>query len=302
MDRYISRERNAFTLVELLVVIAIIGILIGMLLPAVQQVREAARRTSCANTVRQQMIALHNYESTLGHFPPAFNSTEPTGGFLSPWVQRFGNTFGWQTFILPFNEQNNIHDQFDFSTSWTQLDNISTQPMANYRCPSDQDDGEGHTKYSGPNGDPNTRSSYVMSIGSLSHFNRSEGFFSERWGVGWFDTKTTFADMRDGSSNILFIGERDNMRMSADGDHGAVWVGLQGFREHCTTGRGPENATDFANAPNGSNHGFNFSSFHPVGVNIGLGDASVHFLTETVNLDVMRKLCAISDGEPTGSF
>ena len=130
--------------------------------------------------------------------------------------QRFGNTFGWQTFILPFNEQNNIHDQFDFSTSWTQVDRISTQPMANYRCPSDQDDGEGHTKYSGPNGDPNTRSSYVMSIGSLSHFNRSEGFFSERWGVGWFDTKTTFTDMRDGSSNILFIGERDNMRMSAD--------------------------------------------------------------------------------------
>ena len=302
MNRVLLRDRSAFTLVELLVVIAIIGILIGMLLPAVQQVREAARRISCANSLRQQMIALHNFESTNQFFPPAFNSTLATGGFLDPWEQRFGNTFGWQTFIMPFNEQNNLHDQFDFTTSWTQVDRISPLHIPAYRRPSDLDDADGHSRYSGPNGDPNARSSYVMSIGALSHLDREENNLMQNWGVGWFDTKTSFATMSDGSSNTLFIGERDNLRMSPTGDHGAVWVGLQGFRQHCTTGRGPENATDLANAPNGSNHAFNFSSFHSGGINIGLGDASVHFLSDTVNLDVMRKLCSSNDGEPTGSF
>lgn len=302
MNRIISRNRSAFTLVELLVVIAIIGILIGMLLPAVQQVREAARRTSCANSVRQQIVALHNYESAHGFFPPAWNSPEPQGGFLSPWVQRFGNTYGWQTFIMPFLEENTVYDQFDFSTSWTQVDGISTLHRPGYRCPSDRDDGEGHSKYSGPNAGPNARSSYVMSIGSLSYVDRAEGLLPEMWGVGWEDETTTFQSMSDGSSNVMVIGERDNFNMSSTGDHGAVWVGLQGWREHSVTGRGPESGTDFENAPNGTNHGFNFSSFHPVGINIALGDGSVHFLTETVNLDVMRRVCAKSDGEVTGSF
>ena len=304
MNGFLSQRRRAFTLVELLVVIAIIGILIGMLLPAVQQVREAARRISCANNVRQQMIGMQNYESTNNFFPPAWNlPVTGSDGFLNPWVQRFGNSYGWQTYILPFVEQGNVFDQFDFGTSWTQVDGISTLPMPNYRCPSDQDDGEGHSRYSGPNGEPNTRSSYVMSIGSLSFADRENGDLERLWGVGWEDFTATFVSMSDGSSNTLFIADRDNMRASSsDGDHGAVWVGLQGFREHSVTGRGPESATDIGNAPNGSNFGFNFSSFHTGGVNTGLGDASVHFLSDNVSLDVMRKLCAFADGEVTGDF
>ena len=141
-----------------------------------------------------------------------------------------------------------------------------------------------------------------MNIGGVSYNSREEGFFREWWGVGWEDVTTTFRSMSDGSSNTMFIGERDNFNMSANEDHGAVWVGLQGFRNHSVTGRGPENSTDVANAPNGTNYGFHFSSFHPAGLNIGLGDGSVHFLTETVNLDVYRQLSATADGEVTGEF
>ncbi len=127
------RGRRAFTLVELLVVIAIIGILIGMLLPAVQQVREAARRTACQNNSRQQMLAMHNFESARQFFPPAWNGMK--GEFLAVpsdstrmmngqpiWNHRFGNFYGWQVFILPFIEQNALYDQIDLTRGWSQTD------------------------------------------------------------------------------------------------------------------------------------------------------------------------------------
>lgn len=312
-----SFRRKAFTLVELLVVIAIIGILIGMLLPAVQQVREAARRTACANNSRQQMLAILNFESAHMRFPPGWNGQGSVNGYgndsdeyLSPWQQRFGNFLGWQAFILPFTEQDNLHNILDFTRGWSQTDvnpdtgfAPSTKAVPGYRCPSDNSTQEGHTKYSGPNGELNARSSYVICIGSTSFGDRNNGNLRELWGVGWQDSETKFSTMSDGSSNILFIGERDNLKENGGGDHGALWIGRQGWRRQAVSGRGPGSATNFGNAPNGGNIGWNIAaSLHPGGATIALGDGSVHFLSDNVSLDVMRKMCAMADGEVTGTF
>ena len=114
-------NRQGFTLVELLVVIAIIGILIGMLLPAVQQVREAARRVACANNMRQLGLAMLNYESAHGHFPPGFSSAATRDGTVSAGVHIDSETWnaapgwGWGAHLLPFVEGNNIFSQIDFA-------------------------------------------------------------------------------------------------------------------------------------------------------------------------------------------
>ena len=134
------KTRNAFTLVELLVVIAIIGILIGMLLPAVQQVREAARRAACSNNIRQMSLAMLNYESARQHFPPGIVIAEAPlfdgNGQVSYW--------GWNAEIFPFMELQNLADVLEISTT-TLSDAASDpvklavmqQPSPQWRCPSD---------------------------------------------------------------------------------------------------------------------------------------------------------------------
>ena len=118
-------RRTGFTLVELLVVIAIIGILIGMLLPAVQQVRGAARRTQCANNLRQAGLACLNYESAFQPFPPGLNVpiNQGSGSFYTGQANSMGlkqpainGKFGsWMVWVLPFMEQNNLFDQLNLN-------------------------------------------------------------------------------------------------------------------------------------------------------------------------------------------
>ncbi len=127
-----NSTRDGFTLVELLVVIAIIGILIGMLLPAVQQVREAARRTSCSNNIRQLGLAVHNYEGALGRFPDGLWTSEADNGetgspYLLTW---YGHTV--YTKILPYMEQANLHDRFNLRLSADDAKSNTVDDAGNY--------------------------------------------------------------------------------------------------------------------------------------------------------------------------
>ncbi len=132
-----TRQNRAFTLVELLVVIAIIGILIGMLLPAVQQVREAARRTDCLNRVRQLGLAMHNYESGNQHFPSAGGVVEQYNLSGEEFRARFGyENASWMYQVLPFIEQNNVADLRATEGFEETVDGISYKEITTFNCPS----------------------------------------------------------------------------------------------------------------------------------------------------------------------
>ena len=141
------QQNRGFTLIELLVVIAIIGILVGLLLPAVQSVREAARRTQCTNNLRQLGIALHNYEGALKAFPasrtqhpgpPPVNTVAPPAGRTNAPSSQKSPFQSWSTQILPYIEQSNVADIFDYKQPWTAFDNQAAvsvqQPL--FLCPS----------------------------------------------------------------------------------------------------------------------------------------------------------------------
>src|SRR5262245_5255269 len=151
MDAGSRRARPAFTLIELLVVIAIISILIGLLLPAVQKVREAASRIKCANNLKQIGLALHNYHDVNGKFPPSCVITNPYANGSAYGVSygddiRVGPSgFAWGTLILPFLEQDNLYRQFNLNEPcWSPVNAAAARTkVAVFLCPSASGGGDG---------------------------------------------------------------------------------------------------------------------------------------------------------------
>jgi prepilin-type N-terminal cleavage/methylation domain-containing protein len=193
----IRPSRRAFTLVELLVVIAIIGVLVALLLPAVQAAREAARRSSCSNNMKQLGIALHNYHDTHGRFPPESIWAD---GAPSSWQPR---NYSWIALTLPFFEQQTLHNQINFSLPiWGQQTQtgqfIRSQKIQTLLCPSDRVLGDDASAY------------HTM---SWTNYAGSEGY--DWWnrradpngGVFTFQSSLKMADILDGTSNTIAVGE-----------------------------------------------------------------------------------------------
>jgi prepilin-type N-terminal cleavage/methylation domain-containing protein len=330
-------RRSAFTLVELLVVIAIIGILVALLLPAIQAAREAARRASCSNNLRQFGIAMQNFHGVHGNFPVGMTDNDT-------------NNLGWGAYILPFNEQQPMWDEmmatFGATTpagtnpkavpiyktwqghppidGWTtvampmtqqpwRVDNASIQPLtqqvlAGYLCPSNalprkDDDGYGASHYVGNSG------SEVVLYSSLSCGNPDA---LTQNGVLLFannDTTTRtvgMQDVLDGTSNVLLIGEVGESadvtpRNLGDGNF-PIWAGGNDDGGCHTNLMGSHlrwgGPNMFLNRKLGGQSNLSFGSYHPSGAQFVLVDGSVKMLKNTIDTLLYERLAARDDRNP----
>lgn len=308
-----NRKDTGFTLVELLVVIAIIGILIALLLPAVQAAREAARRTECKNNLKQMALACHNYHDTHKVFPINHGDT--------------GNSFGWLAMILPFMEQSPLHNQIDFRTLITTDQNmvVARTPVEAYRCPSDATpdrvSGGYHvwSNWCWPASCPSESrsdiavSSYKGLDGPGYDMSESQspmphGMFDRRMGlrVGGGNVKTNMAlgmrDVLDGTSNVLMAGE--NIPGFMAWPSWAAWHSPMTaqypinhpFKVWGTT------QNRIQSRHHGWTAGFAASSYHPGGAQFFMVDGSVQFVSENIDFNEYQQLVHPQDGLPVGGF
>jgi prepilin-type N-terminal cleavage/methylation domain-containing protein/prepilin-type processing-associated H-X9-DG protein len=315
------RIRTAFTLIELLVVIAIIAVLVGLLLPAVQKVREAANRIKCKNNLKQIGLALHGYHDRMGSFPPAYFSILLTGTGPSrnangdcTWNET-GPGWGWGAFLLNDLEQTNLFNQINFNLDIKSPLNSASrnEALKVFQCPSEANlnsftlvdpsgnpllDTSGqpitvaHSSYVGMNGAPNGVTSDAFDNNGA--FVRNQGF--------------RIRDITDGLSTTLFVGERctnmsnttwvgavqgavvPDLRYSDQPDQLAFAEGDCAFvLAHGSTAHLPNNPLVFdADAT---------ASFHISGVNFLMGDGSVQSISDAIDPNTYQALCTRNGGE-----
>jgi len=330
-----SAHQRGFTLIELLVVIAIIAVLVSLLLPAVQQAREAARRSQCKNQLKQLAVALHNYLETHSVFPPG-----KVGGTLQS--AGAGTQIGWIPLLLPFIEQSGIYQQVAPYMDGTvpgqsSSSSPSTWPGAKteislLKCPSDPNAGKKSgltttgtmtgrvfSNYAacmgsnGSNGPPATGTAVYDHLGL-----RLDGMFYVR-------SKIKMRDVTDGSSNTLMLGE---IRIVPDRPDLAYTAGGADFRGYIWNMEGPTILFTALNPPNTrvGDRLWNIRtddltvpgiqatcsadcatriharSTHTGGVQVALADGSARFISENIALTTYQNLASRNDGNPIGEF
>ena len=309
-------NRGGFTLIELLVVIAIIAVLIGLLVPAVQKVREAANRMSCGNNLKQLAIAVHSYGDANGSLPyngsrTFTNSGQSCCGINAP-------RWSWISRVLPYIEQEalskqaNVSDTTNMDASAASLAAIAT-PIKSLRCPSDitaatrndaanvaptvvaltsykgisggnWGDGEARWLWGTPNGP------FSSPVGTTSHagIHNGNGMFFR----ADYLRRLKLSDITDGTSNTMMVGEDvGNLNQHLSWPYSNNAVGTCGIAINSKQANGAAyNYTDWPNV-------YSFRSMHTGGAQFALADASVRFVRESVNITSYRNLCSIQGGE-----
>jgi len=302
------RKRSGFTLIELLVVIAIIAVLIALLLPAVQQAREAARRSQCKNHFKQVGLAIHNYHDTHGIFPLSDHRDKGRGGNCtgSLWNVTQVYRYSWGAQILPYLDRVAVYRQIRFEVSYNVAPSKAVTAVGAtipvFLCPSDPQ-GEDRVARTGAinNGGPNNKD-------DLGRSNMSGVADSRTWqctpawgrtdgnGVLYNNSNTRMRSITDGTSNTLLVGEVTGGRPgSFDGNYWAV-VNQQDTADGIN---GPETI------PGGGVWNFDsqsFSSYHVGGCHFALSDGSVRFLSQNMSQTVLASLTTRAGNETVGEF
>ncbi len=295
-------RRKGFTLVELLVVIAVIGILIALLLPAVQAAREAARRMSCTNNMKQIGLALHMYHDTHKRLPAGWYAFDPSTG-QNHWFGLPG--WGWAARILPYMEQGNLFEQHvDFTLPIADPVNerARVSDIATFRCPSDTGERTFELSGGGPcvGADPTpirlATGNYIGMFGTVDFHIAMSGNDCVGNGTFVLNRFYRFGDFTDGLTQTLVAGERSSKLAPS------TWVGVVTCGQHapariCGVSTYAPNSED---TPTQYFH--NFSSFHPAGTNFLLGDGSVRLISETIDLGTYQALSTRAGGEVVGEY
>ena len=307
MSRFVPRR--GFTLVELLVVIAIIGILIALLLPAVQAAREAARRSQCTNNLKQLGLAMHNYHDTHKVFPYGYRGSGT-----------FHDRGTWMQQMLPYIEQGPLYDKYMADGQHYVMDSprgIKDVVIGSLTCPSDGEapgQGGGGGPRGAPADVPGFQGNYVVCTGDTN-----PGTGGGLRGIFYYHSKTKFAYIYDGTSNTLLASEviiRPYNTSWGWGGGGGYWGGAPHASYGFTTVEPPNSplsdqvyackSTTHPEAPCTSVAGgtrYNYArSYHPGGVNVALADGSIRFVSETINLITWRSLGTRAGEEVLGEF
>lgn len=283
-----KHRKTGFTLVELLVVIAIIGILIALLLPAVQAAREAARRMECQSNLKQFGIAMHNYHDSLGTFPPGFMVVDHTGAVTGGW--------GWSVFLMPYLEQSSLQNVL--SVKDYRLMQVVEDPdllpmlqteVSIFHCPSSTL--EPLREFLGPGSQMVGTSNYT---GNRGFYNIAGGahLTMKNNGVLYGESDLEFRHISDGTSNTIAIGERTVLAVHIDQPkRWPSWCGPGGL------GIGSTVTSAFSSKMNHPTNMHGWSSDHAGGCNFLLCDGSVHFISETIHSDT-GGLASDNTGDP----
>lgn len=290
---------GGFTLVELLVVIAIIGLLVALLLPAVQAAREAARRVSCTNNMKQIGLALQIYHDALGEFPCGWRGFDPSTGRAN-WLGQPG--WAWSASLLPYLEQHAATEaiRFDLPIADPANASVRTLSLGVFLCPSDP--GERtfvpHDAHHGGANDGGSvelaRNNYLGVFGTLDMHDVCSGTSCEGDGVFFLNEGVREREVRDGLSQTFSVGERSSRWAPS------TWVGVVGD-DGCAPGRVVGIGLFPPNSQLEEEHySHNFSSFHPSGTHFVTADGAVRMIDDQIDQTVYRAMCTRAGREVTG--